>query len=179
MFMFHWLGTPFLQSITSIDQESFLFFSYLIGAVMTAPLWAWVFVQYLLKRRVEYWLLQTIMLFTIVHALFFVNWYVAVALSLMSMLAYGIRCYRQTVSITFTVLAHWLTATYCYGGGMLSFYFLSGFFIITTIFINLIFRYPGWKQWIKGEYVSIIPSYTFSIIFMVVLQFHFIEMLAL
>lgn len=179
MLILNLFATPLLKLFPSVDQETFMFFSFLIGAVMTAPLWAWVCVQYLLKRNVERWLLKAVMVFVLIHSLLFVNWYVTVPMCALSAVIFSGKRRNVVVETTFTVLCHWLTSSYCYGGGKMPFYFLSAFFLLTTASLNLIFRYPGWKQWIKGEHVSMIPSYTFSTIFMMVLQFNFIEILAI
>lgn len=177
MLMLNFLKSPLLNALFLMDYESFVFWSYLTGVVIAAPIWAWVTVQYLLQRRVERWLLQTIMTITIVHALLFTGWHVAIPLCILSVLIFSGKGQHQALEIAFVIIAHWLTGYRCHEGGMVPFYMLSAFFIITTLSFNLIFRYPGWKQWIKGEYVSIVPSYTISAIFMMVMQFHFINIL--
>ena len=89
MLILNLFATPLLKLFPSVDQETFMFFSFLIGAVMTAPLWAWVCIQYLLKKNVERWLLKAVMVFVLIHSLLFVNWYVTVPMCALSAVIFG------------------------------------------------------------------------------------------
>ena len=176
MMMLKFLNSPLLYFLFLWDYESFVFWSYIIGVVIAAPVWAWVTAQYLRKHKVEQWLLEVIMTITVAHSILFKSWWSAIPLCVLSLIVFGQERRHQNLEIIFTVSAHWLTAYTCHGGGMISFYFLTGLFLFSTVFMNVIFRYPEWKQWIKGEYVSTVPTYALSTIFMMVMQFNFIQM---
>ncbi len=162
--------TPLLIYMGANMSELLLVISNVIMWSLVAPIFVVAGIQDKRTHTISGSCLVSIYVVTLVHALLFVNVLLTVIVLVLGIFAFRNKEIALVGQADFVLLAHWLTASLCFGGGDVMMV-VSSVVLLICIFVYIaVYRDEKGRRWHHGKMVPIFPPYAASVVLMALIS---------